>query len=136
LRRLAREPGLSEAVSHYSFAKLGDPKEAVWEGVRRQSFAHLPSRLKSFYCFENIDLADRAAKEWFGNESRTPLELRITTAAVMHRCDAKLLETTADDWPGSADRYWKGEMTNQPFPEIIVDGPVYFPGWEQFPIGF
>jgi hypothetical protein len=62
---IARQPGLSKAVSPYSLVQQGDPKEAIWEEVRTQSYGHLPSRIKSFYCFENKELADRAVSEWF-----------------------------------------------------------------------
>ena len=47
---------------------------------------------KVFYCFENKELADRAAREWFHGEVRTPIELRVSEEALVHRCDAKLLE--------------------------------------------
>jgi hypothetical protein len=133
---IAREPGLSKAVSPYSLVQEGDPKEAIWEDVRTQSYRHLPSRLKAFYCFEDRELADRAAREWFRGEARAPIELRISEEASVHRCDAKLLDALPDQWRANADRYWKGEMTVAPFPETIVDGAVYAPGWEQFPIGF
>jgi hypothetical protein len=134
---VAELPGLENAVSPYSFARSGDPKEAVWEGVRKLSFGFLPSRLKSFYCFESKELLDRAAREWFGIKAgaRDPLAVRIAASALVHRCDAKLLETAQDQWQTSAMRYWKGEMTSAPFPETIVHGAVYLPDWEQFPLG-
>ncbi|MBR1249201.1 DUF2441 domain-containing protein [Bradyrhizobium sp. AUGA SZCCT0169] len=133
---IAAQPGLSQAFTPYAAGAIGQPKEILWEQVRAQSYPALPSRLKSLYCFETKEIAERAAREWFGNEVRIPLELRIGTAAIMHRCDAKLLEAPESDWKQSAERYWKGEMTAKPVPETIVHGPVYFPGWEQFPIGF
>ena len=130
---IAALPGLSQAVTPYFLGAFNQPREIVWEKARPPA---LPSRLKSFYCFESKDLAERAAREWFGNELRTPLELRIATTARVHRCDAKLLEAPEVDWQMSAERYWKGEMTEKPFPETLVHGAVYFPDWEQFPIGF
>jgi hypothetical protein len=133
---IALLPGLSRAVTHYSVGATAKPKELFWEQVRAESYPALPSRFKSLYCFETRDFADRAARDWFGNEVRIPLELRIATAAIIHRCDAMLLERPETEWKQSAERYWNGEMTDSPFPEMLVHGAVYFPDWEQFPMGF
>lgn len=135
---IADMPGLENAVSPYSIARMNDPKELIWEEVRTRSYELLPSRLKSFYCFESKELADRAARDWFGDEqqARVALVVRIAASARYHRCDSKLLESIKDQWNVNAERYWKGEMTSSPFPETLVHGAIYFPDWETFPLGF
>ncbi|MEH2503703.1 hypothetical protein V1290_002514 [Bradyrhizobium sp. AZCC 1578] len=136
---IAEAPGMEKAVTPFFMGRFDDIKEALWENVRTKSFAALPSRLKAFYCFESRELAERAQREWFASREqgdRELLELRISEDAIIHRCDAMWLETSQDQWPLSADRYWKGEMTAAPFPEVLVHGGFYFPGWEQFPIAF
>ncbi|HLZ06262.1 MAG TPA: hypothetical protein VKR55_29435 [Bradyrhizobium sp.] len=129
---IAEQPDLDKVVSPYSIAKMNDPKETLWENIREGSFPLLPSRLKSFYCFESHELADRAAREWFGSEARIIIEARLAHNARIHRCDAKLLEAKQDQWHVNAERYWKGEMTQSPFPETIVHGAIYTPAWETF----
>ena len=133
---IARMPGLEKAVSPYSMARADDPKEQTWEEIRSNGYPALPSRLRSFYCFESQELAERAIREWFNGEARIPLRVRIAAAASVHRCDAKLLEANPDRWNENARRYWQGAMTDKPFPETIVDGAVYAVEWEQFPLGF
>ena len=129
-------PGMSGATTRYAAGAVGQAKEALWERVRVEINPALPSRIKSLYCFETKDLAARAAREWFCNEVRIPLELRIATASITHRCDAMLLEAQEVEWKQCAERYWKGELTAKPFPETLVHGAAYFPYWEQFPLVF
>jgi hypothetical protein len=136
INAIARETGLSGFTTERSHGKANDPKEVLWEVVRERSYGQLPSRFKSLYCFESNELASRAALEWFPEQHRLLLEMRIAETAAFHRCDAQLLETPQSEWEDSAERYWRGEMSDKPFPEIIVDGPVYFTNWAQFPLGF
>jgi hypothetical protein len=136
---IAEGPGLEKVVTPFFMGRVNDQKEKLWEDVRKQSFGALPSRLKAFYCFESRELAERAHREWFADrerQARELLELRIAASATIHRCDAQWLEVPQDQWPDSAERYWKGEMTaSAPFLETLVHGAVYFPAWEQFPLG-
>jgi hypothetical protein len=46
--------------------------------------------------------------------------------------ESRELAETAAQWFG---RYWRGEMTDNPMPEIFVDGGLYFPGWKSPPFG-
>jgi hypothetical protein len=134
---IADMPGMEKVVSPFFMGRMNDAKELVWENVRKQSFNALPPRLKAFYCFEGRELAERANREWFvGREAgaRELLELRIADTAVVHRCDSQWLDTPEDQWRASAEKYWKGEMTASPFPEMLVHGAIYFPAWQQFPL--
>jgi hypothetical protein len=67
---------------------------------------------------------------WFPRETRTLIEARIVLGASVHLADAQLLECHEPDWEANARRYWQGEMTASPLREVLVDGPVYFPGWQ------
>jgi len=50
--------------------------------------------------------------------------------------DANLLSAIENEWETSARRYWSGEISKEPLPETLVDGMIYLPGWEAFPLGF
>jgi hypothetical protein len=128
--------GLSGATTRHAMSAAENAKEQLWERTRLQINEALPSRMKALYCFEKRELADRAAREWFGNEARLTLKLRITTTALTHTGDAMLLEAREQDWQDAAEQYWKGKMTDRPFPETVVQGAVYFPDWESFPMDF
>ncbi|MGY4433128.1 hypothetical protein ACVWWO_005605 [Bradyrhizobium sp. F1.13.1] len=84
-------PGMSGATTRHAMSAGDSAKERLWERTRLQINAALPSRMKALYCFETKELADRAARDWFGNEPRLALELRITTAALTHRGDRAAL---------------------------------------------
>ena len=44
--------------------------------------------------------------------------------------DARWLDCVdAGMWEGHASCYWRGIMTEQPFPEVLVHGAVFFPEW-------
>jgi hypothetical protein len=130
---IARMPGLEAAVTPYSVSRRQDEKEVVWEVVRAQSFGQRPSRMKSLYCFDSKQLAESALRAWFPNEAREILRLRIIAGANIARCDAAWLDGYPVDWQQRARSYWSGDITDEPFVEVIVDGYVYFPDWERFP---
>jgi hypothetical protein len=54
----------------------------------------------------------------------------------MHKADSLWLNARAEQFEENAEKYWEGEMTESPFPEVIVNGALYFPDWESFPTGF
>ncbi|WP_315722744.1 MULTISPECIES: hypothetical protein [unclassified Bradyrhizobium] len=131
--------GLEKAVSPFYAGRWNDKKEVFWEDVRLRAFNTLPERLRAFYCFESRELAERAIREWFAGKelfAREILELRIAETARLHRCDAQWLEVPDEQWQSSAEAYWEGKMTANPFPEVLVDGEVYFPSWQTFSFGF
>jgi hypothetical protein len=129
------EPHIENAHSPYSFSRLGDEKEAVFESVRKGEFPTYPSRLKSIYLFDDYSLVERAFAEWFPNESKSAHECRVllNSASHIHKADAAWLNCSQIDWEVCARKYWSGIMSDLPFPETIVDGAIYFPAYKTFP---
>jgi hypothetical protein len=133
---IAADPYLEKAQTPYSMARLADVKEAVFENVREAQFPDRPQRLKALFVFDDLSLAERALKEWFPNEQRLLHECRIVCGSNIHKADALWLNASAEQFEENAAKYWQGEMTASPFPEVIVSGALYFPDWESFPGGF
>lgn len=127
------EPHIENAQTPYSFARLGDDKEATFERIRKNKFPTNPSRLKSIYLFDNYNLVERALTEWFSNEPKTVLECRVLVGSVVHKADTNWLNCNPIDWEQYAKKYWAGTMSESSFPETIVDGAIYFPMYKSFP---
>lgn len=127
------EPHIRNAHTPYSLARLTDGKEALFEDIRRTRYPHCPSRLKTLYVFDDYSLVQRALNEWFSNQNMTVHECRLLVGSVIHKTDTNWLNTWPDEWPVSAQKYWEGQLSNNPFPEVLVHGALYFPGWESFP---
>lgn len=131
-----RIPGLENAVSPYALKAMNDAKEAAWEKTRLSIGVYLPSRLGAFYLFDNDIVAQTVAPTWFSNETeRHLLEVRVVRGARILRGDARLLDCDQTAWETASRRYWNGEMTADPLPEILVDGMLYFPYWDRPPFG-
>jgi hypothetical protein len=125
--------GLHGAVTPYCAAHRDREKEQLFEPVRAESYAVLPTRLGAMFVFDDRAHAARAQQTWFAEASTHIFECRLFTNAVRHKADSVLLNAQAPDWNGNPHRYWQGQMTAQPLPEIIVFGGVYFPDWQSFP---
>ena len=132
---IAADPNLKNAQTPYSSARLADPKDAVFEKVREANFPERPPRLKALFVFDDVAIAERALEEWFPNEQKLVHECRIVCGSNIHKADALWLNARVAQFEEHAARYWQGEMTESPFPEVIVNGALYFPGWESFPAG-
>jgi hypothetical protein len=127
-----REPGMEQAITLYgAFGNV--EKEDAWERVRQIVDKNLPSRQHAFFLFDDEAMADHARRTWFPNEDRLLLEARTVTGTRLHRAESRWLDCQPPQWEENAERYWRGEMTREPLPEIIVDGAVYFPGWKAPP---
>ena len=127
---VAEMAGLEQAVTMYSMKAAQDPKEMTWEAARKTVDAKLPTRSKTLYLFDSEDTAKTALASWFGREQRTLVQARIVAGSAIHRSDARWLDGTDESaWADRAARYWRGEMTDNPMPEILVHGSVYFPQW-------
>ncbi len=133
---MAADPNLQNAQTPYSMARLSDFKEAVFENVRDAQFPNRPPRLKALFVFEEVALAEHALQEWFSKEQKLVHECRVLCGSNIHKADSRWLDAPVEQFEGNVARYWEGEMTESPFPEIIVNGALYFPGWERFPAGF
>jgi len=132
---ISRIDGLELVVSPYSLTAMTDDKEQVWERVRASSFGSLPSRVRALFLLDSKDIVTRVLREWFGNEGRHVVKSRIVAMSAFHRADAKWLDCLENDWEDHARRYWSGEMSDDPIPEVLVDGAVYFPDWREPPFG-
>lgn len=128
------DPNLANAQTPYSIGTSEAEKERVFEEVRLARFSTLPSRIKAFYVFPSAEVAQRAQREWFASDPKVLLRAWIAQGSKVHQGDAQLLRGSRDSWSGNADRYWSGEMTGDPFPEVLVHGSLYFPDWKSFEI--
>jgi hypothetical protein len=127
------EPVIENAHTPYSLSKMQDGKEQVFEEIRKARYPTRPPRLKSLYVFDDYGLVQRALREWFPNERKTPHECRILLGAVIHKADTAWLNANSEQWRQNAEKYWQGAMTQNPFPEVLVHGALYFPDWQKFP---
>ncbi|MCH8203133.1 MAG: hypothetical protein IH996_08510 [Proteobacteria bacterium] len=130
---ITRMPNMEFAVSLYAMKTMTDEKEKVWEEVQLENDEKLPSRCGAVFLFDDRGIATQMLGTWFRNEPRHLLEVRVVQGSKMHRADTKWLDCTNDRWRRNAQRYWAGEMTANPVPEVLVDGKVYFPGWREAP---
>jgi|GEM_PF-6357717 len=108
---LAQVPGWEDMTTPYAALNLHQTKEAVWEQVRWATFPALPSRLKSFYCFQGAEDAERARIEWFGNAPKKLLELRIGEGSASARLDTNWLNCVEGQWEVNASSYRSGAKT-------------------------
>jgi len=125
-RRLARLHALLHAITQVRIVC----QENAWERTRQLVDKNFPSRQHALFLFDDEGMADRARQTWFPNENRLLVETRIVVGARVHRADSLWLNCHPLQWGKNAERYWRGEMTADPLPEILVDGAVYFPGWK------
>ena len=81
------EPEIHAAQTPYSLARADDPKEVMFEEIRRASFPHCPSRLKALYIFDDYSLVERALAEWYPSEEKIVHECRLLLGSVTHKAD-------------------------------------------------
>jgi hypothetical protein len=110
-------------------------KEQVWEEVRLRVSPDRPSRMGALYLFPTEAEAELALADWFKDSGRIPLEVVVPLQTQAHLADAKWLDCLEPEWTDCATTYWMGEMTAAPRRELLVHGPVYFPGWQAPPFG-
>jgi hypothetical protein len=77
----------------------------------------------------NTDRAEACNAAWW-NGARIILEAQIVSGANVGTFDARQLDASPDQWEAAARRYWAGEMTTDPRPEVLVDGQAQLVGWE------
>jgi len=92
----------------------------------------LLSRIKTLYVFDEYSLVERSQVEWFQHDPKEIHECRIIKGSNFFRADTIWLNCSQDQWQERASRYWNGEMTDDPFPEVLVHGALYFPNWLGF----
>jgi hypothetical protein len=130
------EPEIENAQTPYSMSRINDKKESIFEKVRRTDFPTCPPRFKTLYVFDDYRFVERALNEWFPNETKVVYECRILIGSVTHRAETVWLNSLPEQWEEYAQKYWRGEMSANPFPEVLIHGAIYFPDWEAFPKGY
>lgn len=130
---LARQahPEWEGILSPYEAFTREREKETIFERVRASIYPNCPPRLGSIFLFPTREAADKANSDWWSNQ-RQILLAKIVQAPRVGTFDAKLLDATSDEWEKSAHRYWSGEMTYNPSPEVLIDGIVQLYGWESY----
>ena len=126
------EPEIWNAQTPYSMVRINDEKERIFEQTRQAEFPACPPRMKTLYVFDTLDLVERASEEWFQNERKIIHGCRVISGAVTHKADTVWLNSTEDQWLVNSRKYWNGTMSDNPFPEVLVHGAIYFPDWEEW----
>ena len=119
------------------YAHLNDEqkKERLWEDVRKRIGADvLPPRLCSFFAFVSREDARRAQAAW-NLPDRHLVEVYAGPDAKVHLADSSHLNSSEAEWTEAAEAYWLGKMTEAPLVEVLISGPIFFPGWEEPPFG-
>lgn len=133
IRRIENNDGF---VTPYALAYEKSPKEQTWEHVRKAINPALPSRMGALFMFDNEPAADAMNAAWFHAEGRLKLRVRLVDGvSTFSRLDARWLDGPDAAWADRAAHYWAGEMTDQPLPEVVLDGFAFFPDWESAPFG-
>ena len=127
--------GLQDVTTPYAFSRQDDPKEKLWERIRESEYPQKPSRKKAFFLFDEQDTALHAKETWFPGEERRILNVRVLCGSMLHRGDSRWLDSFVNEWEENARKYWAGEMTKDPTPEVILHGVAFFPDWEEPPFG-
>ena len=125
---------LQNAHSPYSMARRDDPKELEFENIRSTAYPDKPSRFKTLYVFDDYSLVERACSSWFVGTKKNIHECRIIVGAKTHKADTSWLNCIELQWQSFAHQYWSGTMTANSFPEVLVHGALYFPGWATLPV--
>jgi hypothetical protein len=124
----------ANASSGYGGKTREDAKEQEFERVRRERFHGKPSRINAIFVFDELHFAETASVRWFSAEPRIILDARVADGSLTHRGDATWLDRAElGDWEECALAYWNGDLTDDPFIEVVVHGRVFFPRWEEFP---
>lgn len=121
-------------ISPYSSFTNEQEKEEKWETVRKKEFPNLPSRKNALFLFDDKNSLEAAMTSWWSGQKRLELTAQIPEGAKIHKADAKLLDCNMCDYDQNAHAYWSGDTTDKPIFEIVVQGIVFFPDWESFPM--
>lgn len=127
----AEDPSLGGVVSRYQALTTEQPKERVFERIRKENFQDCPSRLGAIFLFENLDLAEEANMIWWHGK-RAVLSAKIIEARCIGRYDLKHLDASPQEWEDAAYKYWSGILTLKPVPEVLVNGIIQLYKWEQY----
>jgi len=117
--------------SPYAVWKLRDPKEKLFEQIRKDQFPDRCSRSESVFLFGSHEDAQRANTEWFDG-GHVILEAHLVGPGRITSHDAIHLNACEEDWPNSARKYWSGVFTETPLIEVLAECNVRLTGWEPY----
>jgi hypothetical protein len=104
-------------ANHYSMLS----RELIMEEIRLQIAPTAPSRKTCLWVVDELPLAEYWSKKIGG----TSQIVKLSLTGCIHRCDAKHLmnesEPLADTY-AKAERYWLGQVSKDPLPEILFAG--------------
>jgi hypothetical protein len=106
-------------------------KEDAFEKIRVSEFDTCPPRLGSIYAFPSNETAARANKLWWGGR-RVILEATVMQANRIGIFDARHLDASRENWEISARSYWSAKLSDDPFPEVLIEGVIQLSGWEPY----
>jgi len=127
----AENPTLSGALSPYHAFTRERPKEKVFEHIRLEEFQNCPSRLGAIFLFDDLHLANKANATWW-HRKRVILPANVIEARSIGCYDSKHLNACAHEWDDAARKYWSGVLTENPAPEVLLNGIVQLYGWEPY----
>lgn len=104
-------------------------REQIFEEIRAKEFSSLPSRRSAIWLFDNFSLAQKCGEKWnFVKQGRDLLEVEIVFCRQMIKVDSKWVTCVATEYINNARKYWSGEMSDDPEPEILFDGALQLLG--------
>ncbi len=102
--------------------------ESLFEYERSKHFPDKPSRFQSLFVCKSLSSAknwiDRLKSERFPNPSIWEIDVGHSS---YHECDSSLLNVNLESLASAtiiSHRYWRGEMSNNSIPELLVRLPV------------
>ena len=122
------------------WATHGDPgvraRECRCEETRAKLFPHRPSRKNALFLLDAASVIAAKNKWYNDNVQKYVLRVKVAHDANLHRADVNWFDHP--DFFNSDEvvrNYWEGVLTRHPIIEVIVDGWVYFPMWNEDPFG-
>lgn len=121
-------------ISPYTSFNSEQEKEKTWEDIRQKNFPNLPSRSNALFLFDDMSDLNKASELWWKDSLRKTLNAIVLPESKTHKADSKWLNCTEDTYSENASHYWQSEATSDPIFETVVQGIVYFPEWNDFPL--
>lgn len=104
-------------ANHYNILA----RELIMEDARKQFAPSAPSRKNCLWVVDDLGLAEH----WRTKLGKKSYIVRLHLEGNFHRGDAKHLMNESEPISQTyqnAERYWKGEMSKDPLPEILFTG--------------
>lgn len=113
----------------------GTIAEIIFELVRQIHFPNAPSRLTSLFASQTIDAAEQWDRFWYKCFGPIVEQLPKSLWEIEFETDAKLFDASFFDVMSNnkfsyllglenAYRYWRGEFSDEPLPELLIPYPV------------